>query len=582
MPPLSLLKRRGGGRSNDALGSTLSVTNKICYVFGFALFLAVLSMSRSMGAIETNNADRNQPSETVRSNFRQKNGVRDDGGGHMVSSIASLAVDVDGNEVVVGINSIPKKDNSISIPEKDDRASQEDNIISVIKKDDEIDTKKDDNSSLSKKEERTSQEKTHKREPIPEVGTVLFNPQKFVSPDTRHEYINLPIACQDCDDQLDAALKLSIGEPYGLKHKANPPGHDAVMGLAAYPRNMATFRRLVGSLRATGYDGHIILGVHSQIPASEEEYLQFMDVTYYLVEFIDCDDSIQTEASGGGAVRSKCSKGLENLKLEWGRFEMCRQWLHACKECTGWNLVMDTRDLFFQRHPFASLEDAAVVEASADNEKADLLFIEELAPHTDPFYSDPKNPKRHFTVNNNSRYTGHTNQCYGRDHSKAFGLNRPVLCSGTIVGTRTGINRFLSVLVYEFHANNQKPNKQCRSPDTTDQWTMNYLYYSGRFGKISKTETLPWGTGPVNTVGKPCIDNRQKPNHSAKDIVQFDSETGLILNNYETEDSLARIAPVVHQYDRCIAWALKMLHEAEFFKTVNYRVEDLDPLPWKT
>jgi hypothetical protein len=80
------------------------------------------------------------------------------------------------------------------------------------------------------------------------------------------------------------------------------------------------------------------------------------------------------------------------------------------------------------------------------------------------------------------------------------------------------------------------------------------------------------------------LTTEKKPSHSAKDIVQFDSETGLILNNYETEDSLARIAPVVHQYDRCIAWVSRkggLLHTAEFFKTVNYPLEDLDPLPWK-
>jgi hypothetical protein len=37
-------------------------------------------------------------------------------------------------------------------------------------------------------------------------------------------------------------------------------GNDAVMGLAAYAKNMRAFKRIVGSLRATGYDGHIILG----------------------------------------------------------------------------------------------------------------------------------------------------------------------------------------------------------------------------------------------------------------------------------------------------------------------------------
>ena len=134
--------------------------------------------------------------------------------------------------------------------------------------------------------------------------------------------------------------------------------------------------------------------------------------------------------------------------------------------------------------------------------------------------------------------------------------------------------RFLGVLVTEFHKNNKKENLKCRSPSTTDQWTMNWyihprciaeigvilihsfrrLYYNGYFGEPSRTKTIPWGTvgrldtitrcflhyllplhflpvsvslqGPVLTVGKACIGADKKS--GASDIV-WPSGKGVLL-----------------------------------------------------
>jgi hypothetical protein len=122
----------------------------------------------------------------------------------------------------------------------------------------------------------------------------------------------------------------------------------------------------------------------------------------------------------------------------------------------------------------------------------------------------------------------------------------------------------LSVLVKEFYDNNAKPNARCRSPHTTDQWTMNYLYYTGRFGQINRTATVPWGTGPVNTIGTPCVNPNIKENsqkHSQRDLTVLDKTTNYILNLHEPEDSPARIAPVVHQFDRCHKWILPWLKQ---------------------
>ena len=301
--------------------------------------------------------------------------------------------------------------------------------------------------------------------------------------------------------------------------------------------------------------------MHKDIPPEEEEYLRDNDVTYYEVDFVECDEGA-VGGRGGGNIRGRCARGLEGLTLEWGRFEMARQWLEACRECTGWALVADTRDLFFQAHPFRALP-------PPDAAPHDLLFVEEISSHA----SLQPAAHRWYDIGANGRYKGHTEPCYGRDHWRAF-ADRPVLCSGTVVGTRAGMTRFLSVLVDEFYAASRSANVKCKSPHATDQWDMNYLYYSGRFGRYDRTRTLPWGTGPVYTIGHACVNTKADPPHSQRDQIEFDAE-GRILNNHEREGSPARVAPAVHQYDRCHRWIVHWFRDhPEMFATKP-------ELPWR-
>lgn len=229
------------------------------------------------------------------------------------------------------------------------------------------------------------------------------------------------------------------------------------------------------------------------------------------------------------AIRGKCAEGLETLKLEWARYELARQWIDACELCHGWIMIIDTRDVFFQAHPFIDLPSSA-----------DLIFVEEISPQTCPI----NDPDRSFVAGNPRSYS-HVNPCYGNDAVIPY-KSRPVLNSGTVLGTRAGIARFLRVLIHEFHENNGKSNTACRSPSTTDQWTMNYLYYHGKFGFYDRTMTMPWGHGPVLTAGKACMSKDRRP--GAADIVPRDS-LGRLLNLHDR-----RVAPVIHQYDRCHQW----------------------------
>jgi hypothetical protein len=233
-------------------------------------------------------------------------------------------------------------------------------------------------------------------------------------------------------------------------------------------------------------------------------------------------------------------------------------------------MVIDTRDIFFQADPFASLGDP-------NDATHDLLFVEEITQYTNTL---PETPHRATNIGQSVRYKIHVDPCYGKENVRIHELvDRPMLCSGTVIGTSDGIHRFLSVLVDEFRSNNNK-GPQCRSPATTDQWTMNYLYYKGKFGFIHKTKTLPWGTGPVLTVGKPCVNSAiEKDGTSQRDMMVFD-ENGLILNPHEKEGSATRVAPTLHQWDRCRKWMRPWLDEHKQLFMSTDRPEDEPPVRW--
>ncbi|KAL7536813.1 hypothetical protein ACHAWF_005572, partial [Thalassiosira exigua] len=395
------------------------------------------------------------------------------------------------------------------------------------------------------------------------------------------KYVNLPNV--PADPGRDAEVRRLAERPVPppaetlLREAPAPPGPNAILGLASYPKFMDGWRKLVGSLRINGYDGHIIVGVNPAIPPDEREYLDRMGVTYYAVEASNCSASILHGTSDtGNAVRAKCSRGMEDLKLEWGRYEMARRWLGACKTCTGWSMVIDTRDIFFQADPFASL-------GSPRAATHDLLFVEEVAKYTSTL---PESPHRAINLGASGRYRAHVQPCYGKEAVRAYELvDRPILCSGTVIGTRDGMHRFLSVLVDQFRRNNGR-GPRCRSPATTDQWTMNYLYYRGGFGFENKTKTLPWGTGPVLTVGKPCVNSAlsgggpaRSQQHSQTDMVVVD-DRGAIVNPHEKEGSATRVAPTLHQWDRCYKWIVPWFNEHKHLFMSTEKPEDEPAMAW--
>lgn len=372
------------------------------------------------------------------------------------------------------------------------------------------------------------------------LGTILFFVffVKFTvhSQNKLHNYTNYPLKFSNFSTfvELNGGITCQACMSGNLLW-SHPPGRNVIVGIAMFANFQRGLRRFVGSLRYANFSGHIILGVDHRVSANELDFLKRMDVTVFRVETVACSAQISDGQAPRGIIRGKCSTGLENLKLEWGRFELARQWIRNCTKCTGWMMIVDIRDTFFQGDPFKQLP----IPPSHDSRGINLYFIEEIGPHTSP---DP-DTSRSF-VAGNMRSRSHTVPCYGTKTFDIYG-HRPVLCSGTVLGTRAGMERFLYVLLDEFyHHNREGGTSSCRSPSTTDQWIMNWLYYNGRFAEPQRTATIPWGTGPVLTAGKACMT---KDRHTgATDLIPRDPSSGFLLNAHDPDN---RIAAVVHQVE---------------------------------
>jgi len=115
---------------------------------------------------------------------------------------------------------------------------------------------------------------------------------------------------------------------------------------------LETYERFVGSLRKSGFKGHIILGV-SHVSPEVEKYFKWRNVTARVVEMIPAEECAMNSDHLLPIVRAQpCSKAYPQLKVTWARHSLFRDWLQECEACTGPVLFVDSRDTFFQDDPF--------------------------------------------------------------------------------------------------------------------------------------------------------------------------------------------------------------------------------------
>jgi hypothetical protein len=231
------------------------------------------------------------------------------------------------------------------------------------------------------------------------------------------------------------------------------PSKCVVIGLAVgYGLNV--YEMFVGSLRATGYPGHIILGISPDAPDNVRKYLIKARVQIKEVSFTNCTYPV-----------GKCALGYPDYKIQWGRFAFAGDWLRECKECTDGVMLTDVRDAYFQLDPFAAVKDIHPI----------MVFEEISDVTTNHWVSDAP-----------------IFQCKGI-HIK----DKPMLCSGSTMGTREGILNYTQVMVQEFDA--WIHTEKCRSDNIFDDQSIhNYLYYTNQ---LPGAVAIPHRSGSIHVVG---------------------------------------------------------------------------------
>jgi hypothetical protein len=248
--------------------------------------------------------------------------------------------------------------------------------------------------------------------------------------------------------------------------------HATVMGMATN-LHIYAFKTFVGSLRNSGFQGHIILIVEN-LGDGAKEYLESQNVTMKFLKQTNCtfDPSASTrkknEEDMHHVERYTCADPYPSLKLRWGRFALLRDYLRDCRECAGPVLVTDVRDTFFQRDLFGP--DAPPVEG--------LQVFEE----------HPSQRTTHWITQ------GPIEEC-----KKIKIFDRVMLCSGTTIGTRQAMLDYLGAMVQEMQEWMSQPDCCCQSMSGDDQSIHNWLYYEGKLGP--HVTAVPNAQGLVNTVG---------------------------------------------------------------------------------
>lgn len=322
------------------------------------------------------------------------------------------------------------------------------------------------------------------------------------------------------------------------------------MGMAS-GYSIEVFKQFVGSLRATGYFGHIILGISPDASKQVRDYLSSQQVTVKVVEkATNCthNGALGYDGEPDKILNTKnwhCPRDYPDYKITWARFALYRDWLQDCLDCTDGVVLTDVRDVFFQRDPF--------VTAAQLNMQHPLMLFEETEnlDNTHWLTDFPVKLCRDFIV-------GQT----------------PVLCSGSTMGSREGILGYLSEITTEFEYWAARPKCRIDMPGD-DQSIHNYLFYSGR---LKNAITVPHRTGPIHVIGWQAARIFERAEKEAKKLNEstidfyinqqnsssqwlpahdslIDLETGLV-TNLDGQPSAQ-----VHQVDRFGYLNAKWLHE---------------------
>lgn len=217
----------------------------------------------------------------------------------------------------------------------------------------------------------------------------------------------------------DTGIDVSDPELYGTVNLNGNSSSATVIGMATN-YDLVTHQRFIGSLRKSGYSGNILLLVESSISSEIQQYFKARNVTYRKVEMLSSTSCVNAKHHKGlnSEIKNEnCLKEYPELKARWGRYPLLRDFLKDCEACTGPVLYVDVRDAFFQRDPFGP----------GSPPIRGLQVYQEHQDHT----------TKHWFVARPML------QC------KNVQYDEPNLCSGSTVGTRPAMVKYLDIMYEE-------------------------------------------------------------------------------------------------------------------------------------
>mmetsp|Transcript_8353 Transcript_8353/g.9263 ORF Transcript_8353/g.9263 Transcript_8353/m.9263 type:complete len:475 (-) Transcript_8353:139-1563(-) len=311
---------------------------------------------------------------------------------------------------------------------------------------------------------------------------------------------------------------------------------DVVMAYAE-GYNLAYYMCFIETLRATGFDGDIVLATseYSLLAPNVLDYLQSQPNVVVYIHELQCYESDGVTPSkrlmkkGSMDVFQMChlhdvygykdpvtgtvtktfqdpriGRVVATLRYEW-------YWIWAQHyQPQSWIMLVDARDSFFQTNPFAHVP---------RNQQGLLYFFGE---NTEATRIGKSTKNRNWIL-----------RSYGQEVLNALS-NKPTICSGSTMGEQLAIETYLRALINEWDETDIKMTG-------ADQGFHNYLYYSGKLTNsvdtIRKLVVWEQGKGIINNLGA----LRTKP---FEEWGFYDKQHHAVYNWDGT------LSPVAHQWDR--------------------------------
>jgi glycosyl transferase family 1 len=307
-------------------------------------------------------------------------------------------------------------------------------------------------------------------------------------------------------DRVSAVIeRLPLSVPRISIRTPAAPAIDVIVTVAAgYPR-IGQYRQFISTLRGAGATCPVLIGI-SGGPDYEKvrRYLLRNGVNYFIVPPLTPPNKV----------------------VNGYRFELYREWLRNLD--FRYALLMDFRDAFFQRDPFADVD-----RVMAD---CDLYLMSEF---------------QFLTIGNHPNGMNYAwiAEPFGTATADAL-ADRVILNSGAILGRRRALLKFLDACA-DLTADQDFA--------FADQGTLNYLAHTGGLDHCGRIKMTRAGVSLVNNCGFTELDllRQARPLSSEEEaqiaFIPRDRRGRLML--YRNDDGWVldddgSVSPVVHQFDR--------------------------------